>query len=115
MAVGFVTDYVIRTGKVSRAVARKAVTAIGCLGPAVALSALAFTGCNPTMAIFWLCIGVMLSGAGLVGFNVNVLELSPNYAGTLRGISSTFANMNGFFAPVIIGYITKNEVSIFSN
>jgi hypothetical protein len=52
----------------------------------------------------------MLNGAVLAGFNLNDLELSPNYAGTLRGISSTFANTNGFFAPVIVGLITKNEV-----
>jgi ACS family sodium-dependent inorganic phosphate cotransporter len=110
MACGGVVDYLIRTGKVSRSVTRKTVTAIGALGPAIAFTALSFIRCNPTMAIFWICLAVMVNAAVLAGSNVNVLELSPNYAGTLRAILAIIANTNGFTAPAVIGYLTHGNV-----
>ena len=42
---------------------------------------------------------------------MNQMELSPNYAGTLRGFTSTFGNVTGFVAPLIAGAITTDNVS----
>jgi len=39
------------------------------------------------------------------------MELSPNYAGTLRGFTNTFGNMTGFVAPLFAGSITNQNVS----
>ena len=52
----------------------------------------------------------LLLGATLSGYNVNQLELSPNYAGTLRGASSTVANMCGFATPAVVGALTNGQV-----
>jgi hypothetical protein len=38
------------------------------------------------------------------------MELSPNYAGTLRGFTNTFGNMTGFVAPLFAGSITNQNV-----
>jgi len=47
---------------------------------------------------------------------MNQMELTPNYAGTLRGFTSTFGNIPGFVAPLIAGAITTNNVSFtFTN
>ena len=54
----------------------------------------------------------MLSGAALSGYNLNQIELSPNYAGTLRGASSTIANICGFATPAVVGALTNGQVSI---
>ncbi len=43
------------------------------------------------------------------------MDLSPNYAGTLMGITNTFANMGGFAAPYFTGYITNGNVSFMLN
>ena len=40
------------------------------------------------------------------------MELSPNYAGTLRGIANTFGNTPGFIAPYFVGIMTQDNVSI---
>ncbi len=37
-------------------------------------------------------------------------DMSPNFSGFLMGISNTFANMPGFMAPLVAGYITHNNV-----
>ena len=39
------------------------------------------------------------------------MDLSPNYSGTLKGFTNTFANMTGFIAPLVAGFITTNNVS----
>ena len=38
------------------------------------------------------------------------MELSPNYAGTLFGITNMVANLTGFLTPYIAGVITNNNV-----
>ncbi len=83
---------------------------IGHFGPAMSLVALAFTRCNPTLAIFWLCMSVMLTGANYSGFGVNHVELSPNYAGTLMGITNGAANLTGFAAPYFTGWLVNSHV-----
>lgn len=42
---------------------------------------------------------------------MNQMELTPNYAGTLRGFTNTFGNIQGFVAPLIAGAISNNDVS----
>jgi len=42
------------------------------------------------------------------------MELSPNYSGTLRGFTSTIANIMGFVSPIVAGSIANNNVS-FNN
>jgi hypothetical protein len=39
------------------------------------------------------------------------MELSPNFAGTLMGMTTTFANMTGILGPLFTGAITNNNVS----
>jgi hypothetical protein len=43
---------------------------------------------------------------------MNQMELSPNFAGTLRGLSATFSSMTGFISPLVAGAITNDNVSI---
>jgi predicted MFS family arabinose efflux permease len=108
--VGWVADWLIKSGKLSRAKTRKIMTSIGMLTPAVALILLTFIGCDPTLAIILLCLGVMMSGTSLSGYNVNQLEMTPNYAGTLRGVTSTVANICGFATPALVGSLTEGQV-----
>ena len=39
------------------------------------------------------------------------MDLSPNYAGTLMGITNTMANIAGFVTPYIVGTIINGNVS----
>ena len=43
---------------------------------------------------------------------INFTELSPNYAGTLMGISNGVATICGFVAPMVAGYITNDNVGL---
>ena len=85
-------------------------TAVGLLGPALGLFAMTFVGCNPTLIVVILCLAIMVSSSHLSGTNVNHLELAPNYAGTLKAMTNTFANICGFVTPTLIGSIIQGQV-----
>ena len=63
--------------------------------------------------IIHLVLNPCFLGASLSGYNMNQIELSPNYAGTLRGASSTVANICGFATPAVVGALTKGQVKLF--
>ncbi len=46
----------------------------------------------------------------LFRIQVNHVDLSPTYAGTLMGITNTFANVCGFLAPYVAGAVTNGNV-----
>ena len=43
---------------------------------------------------------------------INHVELSPNYAGTLMGLTGAVANTAGFISPYIVGIIVEDQVRI---
>jgi len=102
----------LRSREVRSDVIRKSFNTIGHLGPALALIGLSFSGCNRSLVIFWFCLAVMLNGAANSGFQVNHVELSPKYAGTLMGITNTAANMAGFAAPQLTGVVIHENPSL---
>ena len=85
---------------------------IGQLIPALGLIGLSFVGCQPIWAIVCLIVSVGFNGASYSGFEVNQIELSPNYAGTLMGIGNMFANMCGFIAPYVAGVIVNDNQTL---
>ena len=104
--IAWIADKLISSKKVSRAYVRKGTTIFAFIGAAAGLFGITFIGCNPTWAIILLCFAIAIEGTGYSGYMVNQLELSPNYAGTLKGASSTIANICGFVTPAIVGALT---------
>ncbi|XP_037046143.1 sialin-like isoform X2 [Bradysia coprophila] len=64
-----------------------------------------------TYSVVLLTIGVGIGAFSLSGFTVNHLDIAPNYASILMGISNTFGTVPGIVSPLISGYIvhTPNE------
>ena len=51
-------------------------------------------GCDTNAIIVIICVALFFSGFAYAGFlNPNILDLAPNHAGTLFGITNTFANI----------------------
>jgi hypothetical protein len=81
-------------------------------GPGLALLGLNFVSTeDSTAAVALLTTAVGLNGAVYVGFQVNHIDLSPNYAGTMMGITNCMANIMSIIAPMVVGLIVTNEVS----
>ena len=62
------------------------------------------------MAICLLTIAVGLNGAHFSAFQVNHIDIAPNHAGVMMGITNGFANLCGIAAPYTAGAINKHGV-----
>lgn len=43
---------------------------------------------------------------------VNHIDISPNFAGTMMSISNFMSNCVGFLAPIVAGIILTDDVSV---
>lgn len=64
-------------------------------GSAAALVGVAYSGCDRTTTVILLCIGVGSMGGVLGGVLVNLLDIAPNYAGVLMGITNCAGTIPG--------------------
>ena len=72
-----------------------------------------FAGCNKALVVTLLCICVGINGFHLSSVYCNHIDIAPNFAGTLIGITNTFANFTGFLAPMVVSHIIENHDDAF--
>lgn len=91
---------------------RKLFNSIGLYVPMLALIALAFITKEQAMAaVTLLTVAVGINAATYLGFQVNHIDLAPNHAGVLMGITNCAANIMSIIAPLAVGYIVSESVS----
>nr|CAD7608644.1 unnamed protein product [Timema genevievae] len=78
-------------------------------GPAITLIIIPLVGCRHTLIIFLLTLNGLCLGAQYTGIFTNLLDLAPNFSGTMLGFSNTFCNGAGILAPVAVGFLTNNN------
>lgn len=99
-------DWLINTEKLSRTNVRKLLTTVGSTGPAVFIVGASYAGCNHGLAVTFFVLGMGLMGFYYPGMRVNILDLSPNYSGTLMGIVNGIGALSGIAAPYVVGALT---------
>ena len=80
--VSYIADLLVNSRRLSLTNIRRISTLIGLGGPSVMFVALAFVGCDSTLAILALCAALALSAGKFAGHPQNSQDMSPNYAGT---------------------------------
>lgn len=110
--ISHVADWMLTKPFITITIVRKVINGIGQYGPAVALFAAAFTGCDRWLTVALLTVGVGLNGGIYSGFKVNHLDLSPQFAGILMSFTNCLANLAGLLAPIYAGYMVKGTPSI---
>jgi len=89
---------------------RKFFNSIGHGIPAFVIVALSYVSSdNAEIAVALLVIAVGANAASYLGFQVNHIDLAPNFAGTMMGITNCVANICSIIAPLIIGFIVTDE------
>lgn len=106
---GTVADRMVKSGMAVTRV-RKICQTIGFSGLACALF---FVG---TVDSAWLAITIMCAGSAVGafvtgGFAVNHMDIAPNHAGKLMGITNTFATIPGIIGVAVSGYILETTGS----
>lgn len=67
---------------------------------------------NAVGAVICLTLAVGLGAFAWAGFSVNHLDIAPQHASVLMGVSNTFATLPGIVSPIIAGYIVTTPVSM---
>lgn len=60
---------------------------------------------GPTEAVAMLTIGIGFNGFTYCGYILNHMDLSPNFAGSLMGLTNSLANIMSILGPITVGYI----------
>ena len=61
------------------------------------------------LIILFLTLGVGLGGFSVCGYMVNHLDIAPQYASILMGISNTAGTIPGIISPLLTGYLVTDE------
>ena len=111
MIISHVADWMISTGRFNHTITRKIINSIGQFGPAIALIAASYTGCDKWLTVAILSVGVGFNGGIYSGFKVNHLDISPRFAGILMSFTNCLANLAGLLAPITAGHIILGKVT----
>jgi len=111
VGVSFVADRLTRS-KVSLGVNRKLFNSVGMYIPALALVGVSFAGCHDALVLTLMVVTVGVNGAVLSGYNINHMDLAPQFAGTLMGITNCVATLAGVLAPFQAGYVINQSPSL---
>lgn len=79
-------------------------------GAALGLIGLAMVDYNAVAAMILLTVTVTTNCSMYFGYLTNHLDLAPNLAGVLMGVTNGIANIASFLAPMTAGYILTNDV-----
>ena len=63
--------------------------------------AVGYLGTNKVNSVLYLTISVGFSGMVMAGFNINHIDIAPQYAGVLMGITNLAATIPGIVGPLV--------------
>ncbi|XP_029519462.2 sialin-like isoform X3 [Oncorhynchus nerka] len=106
---GVVADSLLEKELLSVTAVRKIFTITGLLLPAAFLVAVGYSGCSGVLAVTFLTLSSTAGGTSAAGVFINQIDIAPRYAGVLLGITNTFGTIPGVVAPIITGYLTKDQ------
>eukprot|EP00092_Neocalanus_flemingeri_P019684 GFUD01021319.1.p1 GENE.GFUD01021319.1~~GFUD01021319.1.p1 ORF type:complete len:503 (-),score=87.91 GFUD01021319.1:155-1663(-) len=104
-------DWFLSVGT-DRTFVRKIFNSFAIYLPAIFLVLAGYSGCNSTLTIALLCLAVGTNGCHYAGFMCVHIDMASNYAGTLLGITNGAANIMGFVAPTVTGYIVAGHSDV---
>ncbi|XP_011646553.1 putative inorganic phosphate cotransporter [Pogonomyrmex barbatus] len=111
--MSWLSDFALKKGA-SRGAVRKISNSVAHWGPAIALACMGVVPTDDyTWAIIILIIAVGLNAGSLCGFQINHIDLSPNFAGTMMSITNCAATITSIIAPLICGVIVSDESSVY--
>ncbi|GLH13609.1 Uncharacterized protein GBIM_18143 [Gryllus bimaculatus] len=99
-------DTLLRKKIMSRTWVRKFATSVCTIVHGLFIMGLAFSGCNSFAAVVCLMLAVGASGAVSTGPLASLVDIGPNFASIILGISNMITVVPGFISPIIVGYLT---------
>uniref|UniRef100_A0A1B6DA23 Sialin n=1 Tax=Clastoptera arizonana TaxID=38151 RepID=A0A1B6DA23_9HEMI len=107
---GFLADWFRTSGHLSTMQVRKLFTCTAFICQTIFLLAAA-NATKPISVIATLTVAVGFGGLAWSGFSVNSLDIAPQYASILMGISNTVATIPGIISPSLTSYVIQDKTS----
>ncbi|XP_054740516.1 putative inorganic phosphate cotransporter [Anastrepha obliqua] len=108
------SDYLEKGNRLSATTIRKLFNSIGQWVPMITLICLGYvTREQANMAVALLTFTVGISSTLHLGFQVNHIDLAPNFAGTLVSLTNCAANVSSIIAPLVVGFIVTDTSNPF--
>jgi hypothetical protein len=76
-----------------------------------ALAGVTIAKCDHFWNVVFLVLAMGFNGFVFSGFNLNHIDLSPTFAGSLMGMTNCIANFAGVLAPYVVGLILQDKNS----
>lgn len=105
--VGYFADLGIEKNCFSTITVRKVCNTIAVLATVLGTFGLIVARCDVILTVISYSSYVAIGGFCYSGYMLSHLDLSPEYAGTLMGISNLISNLTGFIAPEVVGALTE--------
>uniref|UniRef100_A0A336KTH8 CSON014673 protein n=1 Tax=Culicoides sonorensis TaxID=179676 RepID=A0A336KTH8_CULSO len=105
---GYLADFLITRDILSVTNVRRFFNCGGFLAQTVFMMSAGYLT-NPAAIITCLVFGVGLGAFSISGFAVNALDLAPNHAAVIMGITNTFATLPGIISPMLTGFIVTAD------
>lgn len=107
------SDFLMNRSYISVGNGRKLFNSIGSWIPVICLISLGYvTKENTALAVFLLTLAVGINSGTYVGYMCNHIDLSPNFAGTLMGMTNCLANVMSLLGPLFVGFVVTTAVQI---
>ncbi|XP_063891851.1 putative inorganic phosphate cotransporter [Helicoverpa armigera] len=101
----WMTDMLIVKNIMSVTNTRKFANSLGNIPAAIGLISLAYAPKNIYIVEAILVFTCAFKIAAHLGFQVNHIDIAPNYAGTMMSLSNFISNLCSSFCPIVTGYI----------
>lgn len=69
----------------------------------------ALFGSNPTISIICFTCTLLFNGAMSAGSMANILDVAPNFSGTITGIINTFSSIGGWLSAILVAILTEES------
>ncbi|XP_027204217.2 sialin-like [Dermatophagoides pteronyssinus] len=110
----FISDKLRSSGRLQITTIRKINNFIAFIPPALCIALIPIVGCNQNVSCILLILAVTINGATFSGYNSTHVDMAPDFAGILMGLTNSFGNMPGFIVPTVVNLFTEKESTIKS-
>lgn len=108
---GYISDQLEKRKVLNKTTSRKIFETIALIGPAITFGIIPSLGKNPLPVVVLLIMSMGFYGFFAGGDNPIVVDMAPDYSGTLYGFTMAFAAVSGFLAPVFVGFLLDFKVN----
>ncbi|XP_014203401.1 putative inorganic phosphate cotransporter [Copidosoma floridanum] len=105
----WIADWMMVRGYLSITGIRKLGASISLIVPSIFIVMATYAGCDRVAVLVLFNVGMVFMGTALPGIMVNVLDLSPNYAGSLMAMTNGISALTGIVAPYIVGRLAPEQ------